>query len=264
MEADLGALRRPGRLAGQADVPNINDQQEARKNPSAQAPAQPPRNLLLGAGADQSSFSRRKRRISPRPSSAFAPPQPVLDDRGFDSWKIQSTVHAYYVHPFTPEEVQSAMMNGWEMTARFRFAEVGPFAGSTIALHMGNVRFRLWIDAISENQLGIGGSSFSSFLFETDALAYHEYRLVFNPILDEAALWIDGSVKVTGIPPQQIGYAASDFRFGDPSEGITNSHWNEVTFRIIPEPATVALLSGLGALLLAGAVRRRRRASFGP
>jgi hypothetical protein len=193
--------------------------------------------------------------------------EPVFGDGGLDSWKIRSmsnSAYADYYYRLTSSQLTLAMTQGWEMVARMRFVEIGFFNGGLIAFHMGDTRFRLGVTVIDEHELLISGDGFPSFTLQTDALAYHEYRLVFDPALDAAAIWIDGALKVAEVPGVKPLYSSTSLSFGAPSEGIKHSHWNEVTFRIIPEPATVALLAGLGALLLAGVVRRRRRQASSP
>lgn len=143
------------------------------------------------------------------------------------------------------------------MSANMRFVEVSDFTGALMEVQTEAKRFRLRITSV-EGELVVSGDRIEPFTLEGDALDYHEYTIVYDAVLDQAALWIDGVERVTGIGgniPSPVPY----FIFGATGESITYSHWNEATFAIIPEPATVAFVSGLGALLIVVVVRRRQR-----
>ena len=186
---------------------------------------------------------------------------PVFGDLGFDSWKIHSRItieSATYNYFLMPAEREAAMTDGWMMSANTRFVEASDAAFVIMSFATETRRFRLRISAIDNGELVVSGDAIHPFSFEGDALGYHEYALVYDPLLDEAALWIDGIVRVTGISGATVPSASPYFIFGASGEGITHSHWNEASFAIIPEPATVALLTGMVALLATGILRRRR------
>lgn len=186
---------------------------------------------------------------------------PVIGDLGFDSWMIRSRTHtesATYHYSLIPDELQAATTNGWVLSANMRFVEVSEHAWMIMEFRMGTTRFRL-VTSPSDGGIVVSGDDIQPFSFEGDALDYHDYALVYERTSEKAALWIDGIEWVTGISGFQTAFPGSAIYFGASGESITNSHWNDVTLAIVPESATLAFLAGLGALLVAGAVRWRHR-----
>src|SRR5690606_39174961 len=84
---------------------------------------------------------------------------------------------------------------------------------------------------------------------------YHEYSLIYDAVDEIAALWITGIGHVADIPSGPV-LPDGMVSFGAWSG---HTHWNEVTLTIVPEPAMVALLFGLGVMVFVGGVRWRRR-----
>lgn len=186
---------------------------------------------------------------------------PVFDDLGFDAWKIRSTSHndwASYAYTLTDQELQAAMDKGWRLSAQVRFVETSEDARFKIEFNMGTRRFRVAISGVNDREIVPSGDDIDPFSIDLDALDYHEYELRYNPLLDRAALWVDGVEHKTDIFGREVQTSVPVIIFGATGESITHSHWNEVTFEIIPEPATVALLAGVGALLATSTLRRRQ------
>ena len=76
-------------------------------------------------------------------------------------------------------------------------------------------------------------------------------------------LWVDGIDTGVEFLPRS---STSSLLVLGAGEAVTEAYWHELTLTIVPEPATVALLTGVGALFVAGFVRRRirkRRGQYG-
>ena len=189
---------------------------------------------------------------------------PVVDDNGFDSWMIHSRLHteaASYAYPLTTSEQTAAANQGWSLSANLRFVEVSEHARALLFVQMGTKRFRVGIAAAGTDEMVFSGDIFGPISFEGNPTEYHAFSLVYDALSETAALWVNGTVVIPNITGGEVATPAM-VGFGATGESITHSHWNEVTFAIIPEPATAALLVGAGALLAVGVWRRRRRGRF--
>lgn len=187
---------------------------------------------------------------------------PVHGDSGKDAWLVHTrsgNEGAIYSHRLTSQEQADAATHGWILSATMRLVDLPDDGGTLLRFYSGSEIFRLSFSADSEDTVFIGGSG-SGYRLEGSDGGYHQYDLVYDPIAEVAALWIDGVESVS----EWYGWPTipheSEVWFGA-SQAVTRSHWHEVSFTIIPEPVTVVLFSGIGALLVAGAVRWRRRST---
>ncbi len=187
---------------------------------------------------------------------------PVFEDLGFNSWVIHSRDHnegASYHYFLTAGEQQAAMAFGISLSANMRFVEVSDYTRMSMEFQTGTRRFRLIVTATDNGTLLVSGDGIPAFSLETNALDYHHYSIAYEAASNTAALWIDGIEWATDIQGAQITFPAATITFGASGESITYSHWNDVTLAIIPEPTTLPLLLGLGALLFVGVLRWRTR-----
>jgi hypothetical protein len=190
---------------------------------------------------------------------------PVFDDFGRDAWMIKLTSvsdHVYYTHYLTPQQTAEAMTYGWELSVTVRFLAMPP--STALNFQTGNEGFTMDFRSGPAGELAVIDRRGTYYFVEDHQGGYHNYRFVYDPLLELAILWVDGVDTGVGFRSSSVSGERSLWLAAGESREGTQAHWHEITLTIIPEPATVALLSGLGALLLAGVVRRRRRASFGP
>jgi hypothetical protein len=181
---------------------------------------------------------------------------PVLDDFGRDAWSISTTggQPASYAYMLSPEEVNAATTNGWILFARMRSVTAGR---NSLRFDTGTQSFRLGIELGPDGDITLWDVSIPIYTFEGAGNAYHEYSIVYDVLDQTAAVWIGGVGRVAELSVQSSPVQPL-FLFGV-QQNPGHSHWNEVTFTIVPEPTTVALLMGCGALAVVGAIRWRRR-----
>jgi hypothetical protein len=190
---------------------------------------------------------------------------PVFEDLGYDSWKIHSRTHQEFASYFSrlhALEEQAALEYGWSVSSRVRFVELTNYTTVNWEFTVGGVRFRVAVDATEGNGIVVRGDGIDPFSFDGVPTAYHDYLLAYDAVSETAALWINGVQQVTGILGFQSTVPAT-IHFGATGESITYAHWHEFTLAIVPEPATLSLLAGIGVLVMAGAVRWRRRGRRG-
>lgn len=187
---------------------------------------------------------------------------PVVGDLGRDAWKIHtrdSWESGSYYYRLTPQEIAGATTYGWEYSASLRFVEMSEFTRVTMAFLTEEIRFRLALSSNNAGKFIVSGDGIQAFVLDVDPLEYHHFRMAYDAELEYASLWIDGVEQVKNIPPPSVPGATASVSFGASGEDVAYSHWNEFSFAVVPEPAAVALLAGMGALLVAGGVRWRRR-----
>lgn len=182
---------------------------------------------------------------------------PMLDDQGFDAWSIQDGHNAdfsSYRYQLLPEEEVAASIHGWVLSGTMRFLEFGV---ARLAFMTGSEDFSFYLTLDDKGDITLARQQVPLYTLSGGGTDYHEYALVYDPIDATAILWIDGSIRGTNIgavpslsPP--IVIFGSGGRFA-------HTHWNDVTLAIVPEPATVALIAGLGVLLVVGGMRWRKR-----
>ncbi len=183
---------------------------------------------------------------------------PVFDDQGFDAWSIKDSRpsgYTFYQYALLPEETESASIHGWMMSANMRFVELGD---SRLDLMTASNGFTFYLTLKSNGDIVVSHRQVVLYTIEGGGNDYHEFSLVYDVEDTTVSLWIDGSLRLTNIFESTNYSAPTSVLFGNGGPH-GHTHWNEFTFAAIPEPATVALLSGLGALVFVGALRWRER-----
>lgn len=185
---------------------------------------------------------------------------PVFDDLGRDAWMIKLTSvsdNVQYTHNLTQQQGEDAMRFGWELSATVRFLSMPPSTG--LAFHTGNDLFWMMFRTFPNGVLYVTDNRGTAYSFEDHDGGYHNYKLVYDPLSELAKLWVDGiDTGVEFLPRSSTSGSWLMLGAGESVEG-TQAHWHEINLTIVPEPATLALLTGVGALFVAGIVRRRKR-----
>jgi hypothetical protein len=205
-----------------------------------------------------------------------------INDGGTFAWAQDTssnvTINSYYWITVTNNDANQAAAQGWSLTARVRLPVAGQTSvggsGKTVAYGDGD---RGWIVHFSTQANGDPtvwllawnspytwpGVSYT--LSGAGTSAYHTYKLVYDPAMTSADLFVDGNEVISNFVGQGPGYVPGQkfVAWGDTSGADGGDvNWNFVEWYAVPEPATMALIGfGAAALLVQ---RKRRQASEGP
>lgn len=182
----------------------------------------------------------------------------VFDNQGRDAWSIRddrifdSTFYRYHLQPEDAAPLANAP--GWIMSATMRFVEPG---AARLFFTTGSKSFAFEIYLDGTGDIRLTERQVPLYTFENGGTGYHEFSLMYDALDEMLTFWIDGIVRVSNVAGSNTSLPP-ELRFGNVGPQ-SHTHWNEVSLAIVPEPATAALLSGLGALLVVGVFRRRQR-----
>lgn len=204
----------------------------------------------------------------------------AYDDNGTPVWRLTdpgdpgaSSAHLYYHGTVNATNLNTALTQGWELSATIKIPENDPTSGVAwttssntwlgfIAPEATNVR-RYWALIFGRSATGDtlvqanGGGP-----VKTLAPGYHDYSLVYDPVTARVTISIDGEVWQTGYNGTTTAGSTATVYWGDnnsQSADIPNrsAYYESVQFSVgaVPEPSRFLLL-GLGVLMLQA--RRRR------
>jgi hypothetical protein len=189
---------------------------------------------------------------------------PVIGDLGVDAWstKIGTNTITYYSQSLTPLQQAQAAGVDWIMSATLRVVQTADYTrGNSFArFYMGAELFPLDFGANSNGDpfVHFGNASATPlFTLVGAGSTYHNYQLRYHASTSTADLWVDGAERFTGIAGIP-GFAWWGVTWGEGQLGNSQANWNRVSFEIIPEPSSLALL-GCGGVLLTGHWLRRFR-----
>ena len=188
---------------------------------------------------------------------------PVYGDLGLDAWRTSVTTNlSRYTQLLTPEQQAQATGADWIMSATLRVVQTADYTrGNTwLAFYAGNASFPLDFGADSNGDpfVNFGNSSGTPrFVLAGAGSTYHNYQLRYSTTSGIADLWVDGVERFTGISGLS-GFSGWGLFWGELQGGNSAANWNYISFEIIPEPSSLALL-GCGGVLLAGHWLRRFR-----
>jgi hypothetical protein len=185
---------------------------------------------------------------------------PVFDDFGRDSWSIKSIdgSGSYYSHPVDAEDRQAAINYGWIVSGDMRITDPNGRGMLQFGANENAYRITAWL--VDGNDIIINNGGHTVYRIENGGTNYHRYTFVYDALDQAASLWIDGIFRANVVSHNALPQGG--LYFGVDGVGVSgHTHWSEVSLTIIPEPSTVALLTGFGALFFTGAVRWRKRKS---
>lgn len=156
--------------------------------------------------------------------------------------------------------------SGWTATWRVKAIETADLLGVALAVADGQDNWMFVLadgdeglaNGIHQFQDGSGTAQISS-IDPTDG--YHWYQMLYNPGTDDVSAYIDGSFVTTLTRASAPNLALERIQFGGLQSGIgeADAHYAfaqlETGHRIVPEPASFALI-GIGGLML---LKRRRK-----
>lgn len=183
---------------------------------------------------------------------------------GSDSWRLRDTSPSggwthYRQVPDAATNV-AASTGGWILTTEARFVDNTPrpnSAGAMFADYIaGGAGFAMLFHRESDGDptVTFGGSSFT--IEGVGELVYNEYSIVFDPGAGSADLFVNGVEQISDVPgtatvaADRVAWGAS----GTVTEGVGD--FAAVSFEVVPEPSTSALIVGSALILLR--CRRRR------
>ncbi len=184
---------------------------------------------------------------------------------GFDAWQTSDTSSSagsvrFYAHTLAPSELTDATTLGWRMSATLRLPTADQSVDEGVSFDFGvtNQIYRVIFgtSAGGDTIVAPGRTADNPTQTTITGLDYHTYSLTYDPNTDKVAFAIDGVVEdadVSAFTPNIPGNGRARFgALGSGSTGVGN--WHSVTFEIIPEPASMALMA-LGACAM---LRRQR------
>jgi hypothetical protein len=190
--------------------------------------------------------------------------EPVLDDFGVDAWSIHTASgnqFGFYRAFLSPEQQRSIGNQGWMLSAELRIAQV-PEAGIPLArFYTGTKLFHMSFGAEADGdpfvrlEQGIIGASELKYTLNETGGGYHRFSLIYDPDSDTASLWVDGVERITAYAGNPL-FATPRIDWGG-GQGVTHTHWSDVTLDVIPEPTVTSLLVS-AVILSAGATRYSR------
>lgn len=182
----------------------------------------------------------------------------VIDDQGYNAWSIHDTSRVdptIYLYQLLPEQSLAVNTYSWVLSATMRLVEPG---AARLEFTTGSETFLFSLRLDEGGDIMLTQQQVPLYTLEGGGAGYHDFSLVYDAIDERASFWVDGVVRVTNIVGSSTIPLQPVVSFGN-SGSESHTHWNDFTLAIVPEPATVALLTGLGALLVAGGVRWRKR-----
>jgi hypothetical protein len=194
----------------------------------------------------------------------------AIDDGGTPAWAqntLGTNTYALYQMAVDLADANDAMNLGWAIEATVRLPSANNPVTGGIMLG-GYTHYRNWYmvagtDGNADPVVGLWDTNTSGltyYVLSGGAGAYHTYRLVYDPVAGTADMFVDGNEVISDwlagnlYPSPTSPYA----RFGD-SDGTAGhdgaAYYNFMQWVVVPEPATMALIT-FGAL---GLLARRRR-----
>ena len=120
---------------------------------------------------------------------------------GYDAWRIITQSQGYYYRTFTRAQKRRALERGWKLTAVMKAEEGGAGAGADFSGEGGRFDVLVLRDGdreIVRLQTQIVPDWSGMDFIQTPAGQWHEYELIYDPLLKSASLWIDNQRRLTG------------------------------------------------------------------
>lgn len=185
---------------------------------------------------------------------------------GVNAWATADTLNSECSYQFTPtaQQTSDALTLGYTLSATLRLPDANMGMGDIGNLYVklnGNryvVLFSTDANAIPTLYVWNSAHSYVNTSYTLSSAGYHTYSLVHDGATGKADLLVDGAVVMDDMSPD-IDDVSDKVIFGNGSSAASGrqSNWSAVEFSIVPEPATMVVLT-LGGLF---SVLRRRRAN---
>jgi hypothetical protein len=139
----------------------------------------------------------------------------------------------------------------WILSVNMRVLQSGPsFENSFVQVRTSDYIYSLWFATQADGDPLVRAGAFASgpvFVLDGAGAGYHDFQLRYSHDAGNAELWVDGVMRLSGITSSgQSGISV--LQWGDGQAGPSGAYWNSVSFQVVPEPSSLALLL-LGLLL---------------
>jgi len=160
-----------------------------------------------------------------------------------------------YVLSLTAAEQASIGANDIVFSAAFRIVQS---PNVWLGLYTPSQRFEFSFDSQLDGDPVVSTGFNPVFALEGGGPGYHDYQLFYHATTEQVALWVDGVERVSDITGT-AGSSGWGGLWGAAQGTDSQANWNRVSFEIIPEPSSLALLGCGGVLLCACLLRRGRK-----
>ncbi len=180
---------------------------------------------------------------------------PVTNDYGRDSWKVISLgTPAGYLLSLSASEQASIGAQDVVLSATMRIVQS---PNIWLGLYTASQGFEFSFASQADGDPIVSMGLDPIVTLEGGGPGYHDYQIVYRAATARVDLWVDGVERVSNLAA--TGGSSGWGGFWGAAQGpVSQANWNRVSFEIIPEPSSLALL-GCGAVLLAGHWLRRFR-----
>ena len=176
------------------------------------------------------------------------------------SWQIQdvsTSQSAWYGNTFAVGDLPVG--SPWVQTVEVRVDSSSGASAAFSFVHDGSTLFQFFFTTGELRYFDTGAGS--AFLLNADnSTDFRTYEFAYDPVNDEIDISLDSVYQTSLASSAFFAFATTPGQgFGAPaSSNTSDSRWAQVSFNVVPEPGTFAMLmgGGLGMLFL----RKRRRA----
>jgi hypothetical protein len=198
---------------------------------------------------------------------------PLTPDPAYPAVNAWATVtYSQYQYQLSTEENSQALANGYTVSATLRIDTANMGAGDEVAIfviQMLNdddegewyfVKFSTDVNKIPTLYFYNEDRNYEAYSYAMSDAGYHTYTIAYDGATGKGDLLVDGVVVFDDVGPDIADPALTKTPYGRVSFGNTSglsgtqSNWSSLEFSVVPEPATLSLLT-LGGVL---AFRRRR------
>ena len=188
---------------------------------------------------------------------------PVINDlgTGLNAWSVASSTSTgllAYTQTPTAAQIQQGNLFGWSLSATLRITRIPDLsldASPSIAYITGPLRWNVFLGAQADGDPVVSIPAQGNFALEGGGSGYHTYRLTYDPASSTADFFIDGVERISNLSPVAL-FSPPEVYFGIGTAAPGGANFNSVTFAVVPEPSSWALLF-LGGVSLGFVFRSR-------
>lgn len=188
-----------------------------------------------------------------------------INDGGTPAWEINNSADAgteeFYTMFPTPADLTAGSTLGWKLSANVRVptSNMGATAAMTVSFGDATTRWAMDLGSDADGdprvRLNWGGGGPLYTLEGAGSGSYHLFELVYNPVSDNADLFIDGVERISDWAGEAAGnFDLSRVVFGDRVSNAGHARYNLVRWESVPEPGTG--LVAIGSIMLFSMRRR--------
>jgi hypothetical protein len=160
---------------------------------------------------------------------------------GTNAWNttIGSAHTLDYSYSLTPQQQNETFGTDWILSFTLQSLESGGAPNAFVGLNSSPV---IYIGSEANGDPFVDGTpSNPVFVLNGGGDGYHNYQLIYTTTTGDVALWIDGTEQISDLfsgPATGI----SEVEFGESQGGPASDNWSLVSFGVVPEPSSLALI----------------------